>query len=50
MGVGRGVQPCDPATAITAHLSRLASRALGLDEIAQEVAHERVETGVASDL
>ena len=31
-------QPYDPATALTAPLSKLASRALGLDEIARDVA------------
>jgi nucleotide-binding universal stress UspA family protein len=40
-------QPYDPATAITAPLSRLASKALGLDEITRELANERVEAGVA---
>jgi nucleotide-binding universal stress UspA family protein len=40
-------QPYDPATAITAPLSRLASKALGLDEITQELADERVNAGVA---
>jgi nucleotide-binding universal stress UspA family protein len=39
-------QPYDPATAITAPLSRLASNALGLDEIARDLARERVNTGV----
>src|SRR6516165_8428200 len=39
-------QPYDPATAITAPLSRLASKALGLDEITHELADVRVEAGV----
>ena len=38
-------QPYDPATAITAPLSRLASRALGLDEIARERAEEHASAG-----
>ena len=38
-------QPYDPATAVTAPLSRLASRALGLDEIAREVAEEHASAG-----
>ncbi len=41
-------QPYDPATGLTAPLSKLASRALGLDEIARDLAEERVATG--SDL
>lgn len=39
-------QPYDPATAITAPLSRLASNALGLDEIARDLAQERAGAGV----
>jgi len=39
-------QPYDPATAITAPLSRLASRALGLDDIARDVAREHVSRGL----
>ena len=39
-------QPYDPATAITAPLSRLASNALGLDEIARDLAQERANEGV----
>ena len=39
--------PYDPATAITAPLSKLASRALGLDDIARDLAEERVNTGTA---
>lgn len=39
-------QPYDPATALTAPLSRLASRALHLDEIAADLARDRVERGL----
>ena len=39
-------QPYDPATALTAPLSKLASRALGLDEIARDVARETMNHGV----
>jgi nucleotide-binding universal stress UspA family protein len=39
-------QPYDPATAITAPLSRLASSSLGLDEIARDLARERASAGV----
>ena len=39
--------PYDPATAITAPFSRLASRALGLDEIARELAEEQASAGTA---
>ncbi len=39
-------QPYDPATAITAPLSRLASNALGLDEIARDLAEERATAAV----
>jgi len=38
-------QPYDPATALTAPLSKLASRALGLDEIARDLAEERAGAG-----
>lgn len=38
-------QPYDPATAITAPLSKLASKALGLDEIARDLALERARNG-----
>ncbi len=38
-------QPYDPATGLTAPLSKLASRALGLDEIAHDLADERVTAG-----
>ena len=36
----------DPATIISAPLARLASTELGLDEIAEEVAHESLDHGV----
>lgn len=39
-------EPYDPATILAAPLSRLASNALGLDEIAREVAGERADQGV----
>ena len=39
-------QPYDPATIITAPVSRLASNSLGLDEIARDLAVERVTAGV----
>ena len=39
-------QPYDPATIITAPVSRLASNALGLDEIARGLAAERVTAGL----
>jgi nucleotide-binding universal stress UspA family protein len=39
-------QPSDPATALTAPLSELASRALGLDEISADVARKQVEHGL----
>ena len=35
----------DPATALSAPVSKLASRALGLDEIARELGEERADTG-----
>jgi nucleotide-binding universal stress UspA family protein len=38
-------EPYDPATALTAPLSKLASHALGLDEIARDLAEERVTAG-----
>ena len=38
-------QPYDPATGLTAPLSKLASRALGLDEIVHDLAEERVTAG-----
>lgn len=40
-------QPYDPATIISAPLSKLAARALDLDEIAQELAAEKLEQGLA---
>ena len=39
-------EPYDPATIITAPVSRLASHALGLDETAQELAAETANAGV----
>ena len=39
-------QPYDPATAITAPISRLASSALGLDESSRDLAQERATAGV----
>lgn len=36
----------DPATVLTAPLTKLASNALGLDDIARGLARERVKTGV----
>lgn len=39
-------EPYDPATILSAPLSRLASEALGLDEITRELAHERMEDGL----
>lgn len=38
--------PYDPATIVSAPLSRLASSALGLDEIVRDLARERMEHGV----
>jgi nucleotide-binding universal stress UspA family protein len=38
--------PYDPAAALTAGVSRLASKELGLDEIASEAAHATMERGV----
>jgi nucleotide-binding universal stress UspA family protein len=38
--------PYDPATALTAPLSKLASRALRLDEIAADLARDHVERGL----
>jgi nucleotide-binding universal stress UspA family protein len=40
-------QPYDPATILSAPLSRLADSALGLDEIARDLAREKMERGVA---
>lgn len=39
--------PYDPATILTAGVSRLASGALGLDEIAGDVARKQMEQGVS---
>ncbi len=39
--------PYDPATILTAPLSKLASKELGIDEIANEVARETSDRGVA---
>jgi nucleotide-binding universal stress UspA family protein len=38
--------PSDPATILSAPLSRLASKELGLDEISQDVARELMQRGV----
>jgi nucleotide-binding universal stress UspA family protein len=40
-------EPYDPATILSAPLSKLLSRALGVDEIAAELAEEKVKQGVA---
>ena len=40
-------EPYDPATILSAHVSKLASNALGLDEIADELAREKMDSGVA---
>jgi nucleotide-binding universal stress UspA family protein len=40
-------EPYDPATVLSAPLSKLASRALGLDEIARELAEERTAEEVS---
>ena len=40
-------EPYDPATILSAPLSKLVSRALGVDEIAAELAEEKVRQGVA---
>jgi nucleotide-binding universal stress UspA family protein len=39
-------QPYDPATILTSPLARLANSALGLDEIASDLAREKMERGV----
>jgi nucleotide-binding universal stress UspA family protein len=39
-------QPYDPATALTAPISRLASSALGLDDTTKEVAQEKLSSGL----
>lgn len=40
-------EPYDPATVLSAPLGKLASHALGLDEIAAELAHEKLDRGLA---
>jgi len=40
-------EPYDPATILSAPLSKLLSRALGVDDIAAELAEEKVKQGVA---
>lgn len=40
-------EPYDPATILTAPVSRLASNELGLDEIASELAREKSDRGLA---
>jgi nucleotide-binding universal stress UspA family protein len=40
-------EPYDPATIINAPLQKLASHALGLDEITRDLAQEKMERGVA---
>lgn len=40
-------EPYDPATILSAPVSKLVSRALGIDEIAAELAAEKVNQGVA---
>jgi nucleotide-binding universal stress UspA family protein len=40
-------EPYDPATVLSAPVSKLLSRALGVDEIAAELAEEKVKQGVA---
>ena len=40
-------EPYDPATIVSAPVSKLLSRSLGIDEIAAEVAEEKVKQGVA---
>jgi nucleotide-binding universal stress UspA family protein len=39
-------EPYDPATIISAPLSKLAANALGVDEVSQEIAQEKVDHGV----
>jgi nucleotide-binding universal stress UspA family protein len=39
-------EPYDPATIISAPLSKLASHALGVDEVSQELAQEKADRGV----
>jgi nucleotide-binding universal stress UspA family protein len=40
-------EPYDPATIVSAPVSKLLSRALGIDEIAAELAKEKAKQGVA---
>jgi nucleotide-binding universal stress UspA family protein len=40
-------EPYDPATIVSAPVSKLLSRALGIDEVGAEVAEEKVKQGVA---
>ena len=40
-------EPYDPATIVSAPVSKLLSRAVGIDEVAAEVAEEKVKQGVA---
>jgi hypothetical protein len=40
-------EPYDPATILSARVSKLLPRALGVDKIAAEVAEEKVKQGVA---
>jgi nucleotide-binding universal stress UspA family protein len=40
-------EPYDPATILSAPVSQLASNALGLDEIADDLAREKMDSGVA---
>ena len=42
----RSWAPYDPATIVSAPLSRLASKALGVDEIALDLGRERLQRGV----
>lgn len=39
-------EPYDPATIISAPLSKLAANALGVDEVSQEIAQEKADHGV----
>jgi nucleotide-binding universal stress UspA family protein len=43
----RSWEPYDPATVVSAPLSRLASSALGLDEAVRDLARERIQQGIA---
>ena len=40
-------EPYDPVTILTAPVSKLASKALGLDEVASDLAREKADRGVA---